>query len=359
MTTASPLDAAATAAAGWGRSRRDNQVIVMPHLQGSSAIESTSPSAAVADTRHHPTDFARLTSLPAALGWPDSSHAALAGRTGLDAASPRAAHIVSTMVAALEAIFLDGPSTHGATALRLPEQAPPYLSEPERSVPDLDEQVTHRNERLPKAHLTLAQSTTLPVDGQLCAVFAVDIAGFTRSDRDDDIRSYLHQQLYEYLRVAFDHARVPWDECFCEDRGDGVLVVIPPEISVKGLIDPMPEKLRGLVRRHNHVSSDAAQMQLRAALTIGPLEHDGYGFVGTDVNFAFRMLASRSFKRMLADSGEELGLVVSDYVYRALVCRYPSLLAPGAFRAVRFQAKNTRVQAWTSLPGNSPRRRHP
>ena len=85
----------------------------------------------------------------------------------------------------------------------------------------------------------------------------------------------------------------------------------------------------------------------------GPLEHDGHGFVGTDVNFTFRMLDARPLKRMLAASGAELGLVVSDYVYYGLVCRYPSLVRPGAFQAVRFQAKNTRARAWTYLPGTA------
>ena len=201
------------------------------------------------------------------------------------------------------------------------------------------------------AHLSLARPPQLPVDGQMCAVFAVDIVGFTRPDRDDDIRRYLHERLYEYLQKAFNRSGVPWVECFCEDRGDGALIVIPPEIPVKCLIGPLPDTLRGLIRRHNHVSAAAADMQLRAAAHIGPVEHDGHGFVGSDVNFAFRMLDARPLKRMVAERGAELGLIVSDYVYRSLVCRYPSLGRPDAFRTIRFQAKNTRARAWTYLPG--------
>jgi hypothetical protein len=185
----------------------------------------------------------------------------------------------------------------------------------------------------------------------MCAVFAVDIAGFTRPDRDDDIRRYLHEKLYEFLRRAFDDSGVPWDGCCCEDRGDGALIVVPPGIPVKGLIDPLPDRLRSLVRRHNHVSREAAGIQLRAAAHVGPVEHDGHGFVGTDVNFLFRMLEARPLKRMLAESGAELAMVVSDYVYRSLVCRYPSLVRPEAFRAVRFQVKHARARAWTYLPG--------
>jgi hypothetical protein len=203
------------------------------------------------------------------------------------------------------------------------------------------------------ARLSLARAPQFPVDGQTCAVFAVDIVGFTRPDRDDDIRRYLHERLYAYLQQAFNRSGIPWAECFCEDRGDGALIVIPPEIGVKGLIDPLPDKLRALIRWHNHVSAVTADMQLRAAAHIGPVEHDGHGFVGTDVNFAFRMLEARPLKRLLAESGAELGLVISDLVYAGLVRRHPSLVHPDAFRAVRFQAKNTRARAWTYLPGGS------
>jgi len=193
----------------------------------------------------------------------------------------------------------------------------------------------------------------LPPDGQICAMLAVDIAGFTRQDRDDDIRGYLHEELYGLLRKAFDDSGIPWAECHWEDRGDGALVVVPPAISPKGIIGPLPERLRALVRRHNHVSRPSAAIQLRAAAHIGMVIHDGNGFVGSDVNLLFRMLDARALRRALAASSAELAMVVSDYVYRNLVCRYPSLVSPDAFQEVRFQVKRTRAQAWTYLPGGS------
>ena len=182
-------------------------------------------------------------------------------------------------------------------------------------------------------------------------MFAVDIAGFSGPDRDDDIRLYLHEELYEVLAKAFDGSGIPWTCCFREDRGDGALIVVPPGVACKGIIDPLPERLRGLIRRHNHVSRDAAGIQLRAAAHIGPVEHDGHGFVGSDINLLFSLLEARPLKRALAGSGAELALIVSDYVYRSLVCRYPSLVSPDAFEPVRFQVKCTRARAWTYLPG--------
>ena len=37
-------------------------------------------------------------------------------------------------------------------------------------------------------------------------MFAVDIAGFTGPHRDDDIRLYLHEELYQVLTVDEDDA---------------------------------------------------------------------------------------------------------------------------------------------------------
>src|SRR5262249_34867597 len=126
----------------------------------------------------------------------------------------------------------------------------------------------------------LGEQPPAPVtlDGQLCGLFAVDIVGFNGWQRDDDIQIYLHKSLYEMLRDSFDRSDVPWSDCTHEDRGDGVLVVIPPWIPVAGLV-AIPDRLCGLIRRHNYVSSNAAHVQLRAAMHIGPVHHDGHGFV--------------------------------------------------------------------------------
>ena len=277
--------------------------------------------------------------------------------TGLGPASPLTAEIVGLAVAAATAAMLTEWSSFGGT---IPHRAPRYdLPAGSRTWPELagegHARLTGRNSRLDVARLSLARTPVPPTDGQMCAVFTVDIAGFTHPDRDDDIRLYLHEKLYEYLQIAFDSSGIPWEGCFNEDRGDGALIVVPPGISFKGLIHPLPERLRGLIRRHNHVSRESAAIQLCAAAHIGPVEYDGHGFVGTDVNFTFRMLEARPVKRMLAASGAELCLAVSDYVYRSLVCRYPSLVHPDTFQSVRFQAKNTRARAWTYLPGASSR----
>lgn len=193
-----------------------------------------------------------------------------------------------------------------------------------------------------------------PAGGQVCALFAVDIAGFTRPDRDDDVRIFMREELYRILERAFDGSGIPWTACFREDRGDGALVIVPPGIAAKGIIDPLPERLCSLIRRHNHVSSAAAHIQLRVAAHLGPVYHDGHGFVGTDVDYLFRMLDARPLKDTLASTGADLALIVSDYVYRNIISRHPSLVSPAAFCPVRFQVKHTRARAWTYVPSAPP-----
>ena len=205
--------------------------------------------------------------------------------------------------------------------------------------------------RGPAAPPPASRTPTPPTGGQICAMLAVDIAEFTRLDRDDDIRVYMRKALYGILERAFDESGIPWTACSTEDRGDGVLVVAPPGITPRSIIDPLPEKLRSLVRLHNHVSSAAANMQLRMAAHLGPTDHDEHGFVGADVNYLFRMLEARPLKHVLVGAEADLALIISDYVYDNIVAPHRGLVWSSAFQRVRFQVKQTRAQAWIYLPG--------
>jgi hypothetical protein len=189
-------------------------------------------------------------------------------------------------------------------------------------------------------------SSFVPPNGQLCGLFAVDIAGFNGCRRDDDIQIYVHESLYKILRTAFDRSDVPWFSCAHEDRGDGVLVIVPPMIPMAGLVDPVPERLRSLVRRHNRVSCEAARIQLRVAMHVGPVHSDGHGFVGRDVTLLCRLLDSRSLKRMLAQSGAEVAFITSGYVYENVIRRRPSLVDPAVFQPTSVRVKETRTRAW-------------
>jgi hypothetical protein len=191
----------------------------------------------------------------------------------------------------------------------------------------------------------------LRLDGQYCGLFAVDIAGFNGRRRDDVIQRYVHRSLYDMMQIAFDRSDVPWADCAHEDRGDGVLVVVPPTISAAGLIDPIPDRLRILIRDHNHVSCDAARIQLRVAAHIGAVHHDGHGFVGHELTHLHRLLDARSLRRKLSESGAEVAFITSSYVYENVVRRRPDLVELARFQPLPVRVKETRTRAWAYIPG--------
>jgi hypothetical protein len=185
-------------------------------------------------------------------------------------------------------------------------------------------------------------------------MLAFDIAGYTRPDRDEDTRIYLHQALYEILPAAFDGTGIAWDQCHSEDRGDGTLVIVPPAIPATPVIDPFPSRLHALIRRRNRMAAEPAQIQLRAAAHLGPVYADGHGMIGDDIDLLFRMLDARPLRKALADSGAELAFVISDYVHSTLVLRHPTLVDPSLFQPMKTRVKRTKVNAWMHIPGATP-----
>ena len=280
-----------------------------------------SPPAADLDADN--ADHVGLVGLPPRPSSIQDLYAAEDAYAGLGAMSPQAAEIVKAVLAAMAATMSSEPTSAGDRIMLRPhEQA--FRPDMYAEWPYLPGERQAGRGGLPSVgQLFLTRPSALPTDGQMCAVFAVDIVGFTRPDRDDDIRRYLHERLYEYLPKAFGQCGIPWGECFCEDRGDGALIVVPPEIPVKGLIGALPGTLRSLIRLHNHVSSTAADMQLRLAVHVGPIDHDGHGFIGSDVNFAFRMLDARPLKSRW-QSGRRAGRDRLGVRFSRLVCRYPA-----------------------------------
>ena len=194
----------------------------------------------------------------------------------------------------------------------------------------------------------------LRISGQVCPMLAVDIAESTRPDRDEEIQQYLRDSVYGILRGALRESGMPLDQCLSEDRGDGILVIFPPDLAAQPIIDPFPERLRGRVRRYNHCSREPAHIQLRVAANIGPVYCDEHGFSGDDVTYLCRMLDAQPLRRALSESGAELAFIISDYVYEKLVLRRHSLADRRPFRPVKTQVKRTPVHAWIQLPAGSP-----
>ena len=65
-------------------------------------------------------------------------------------------------------------------------------------------------------------------------VVVVDIAESTHPVRTNDDRLVIRDAMYDALAEAF--GRHDWPRCRWEDRGDGVLILVPPEIPKARLV---------------------------------------------------------------------------------------------------------------------------
>jgi vWA-MoxR associated protein C-terminal domain/vWA-MoxR associated protein middle region 0/Effector-associated domain 2 len=180
-------------------------------------------------------------------------------------------------------------------------------------------------------------------------IVVVDVAGFTRPDRTIIHQSAVHEGLYRVLPDAFAELGVDWDACVVEDRGDGMMILVPPEVSNSRLADQLPGRLVAGLRRHNAVSSPEAAMQLRVALHVGEVYQDGRGVVSQAVNVAFRILNAPDARSALRSSTGLLALLASETFYREVIVQDPAT-DPGSYRQISVPVSEGQVVAWLCLP---------
>jgi hypothetical protein len=188
-----------------------------------------------------------------------------------------------------------------------------------------------------------------------CSVVAFDIVGFGDRRRDDEVQLYVRSELYRILEQAFEAAGVPWQICYREDRGDGVLLIVPGLVSTELLISPLIDQVRAGLRRHNKLSSDAAQIRLRMALHAGHVHFDAYGVAGRTLVHAFRLLEAPAFKTAFAATGRELGFVASDRLYDDVIRHGPGLIDPEPYEPISVSVKETETRAWIYVPPGAAR----
>jgi hypothetical protein len=175
--------------------------------------------------------------------------------------------------------------------------------------------------------------------------FVVDFRGFGKLTNPQQLDA--RRRLYRRMTDAFDRGQVPWQSCACEDRGDGMLVLAPASV-------PKPLLLGGVLAELVRSRDDADASQLRVAVHTGDIHHDGHGFVGSDVNEAFRLANAAPLREALRRTTAGCAILVSDVLYRGIVRHGYGDLDPRAYHAVSVREKETDTVAWLTVPGDDP-----
>lgn len=194
------------------------------------------------------------------------------------------------------------------------------------------------------------QETTWTPEGH-CNLLAVDVVGFGRPHTNLQVQIYLRDRLYELVADAFGRSGVEFGRCYSEDRGDGFVSAISPEIPTDRLIHPFAEYLRSGLRLHNSVSNELGALRLRVALHSGEAWTDAHGLVGDSVILLFRLLDSPSFKQVVHHGHAYLALITSDIVYDQTIRHAPGLIDPDDYSRLDIEHKGLSGRAWVRLVG--------
>ncbi|RSN53326.1 hypothetical protein DMH08_27740 [Actinomadura sp. WAC 06369] len=142
---------------------------------------------------------------------------------------------------------------------------------------------------------------------------------------------------------------MPWASCYREDRGDGALFIVPPDVVGDHLLDPFAHHLAAALRRYNQLAGDIAQIRLRLAVHTGRVYRDEHGVAGPALVHLFRLLDAPSFKKTADDSVGDLALIVSDRLYNDAT-ESGGMIDPDAYTPCDVISKETRTRAWIWTP---------
>ncbi len=191
--------------------------------------------------------------------------------------------------------------------------------------------------------------STSPLDRM---IVVVDIAGFTDPSRARPDRLAVRQGMYglQVLKNAFAESDVDFDSCETEDRGDGVLVLLPPDTPKAVVADRLPDRIVVALRRYNWPRVPRARMRLRFGLNSGDVLFDGSGWVGDAIDTAFRILDAPMAKEALAESDQIVAFVSSQRFFDDVIDPDPGLL-PELYRPIPVSAKTPTGIAYLRLHG--------
>jgi class 3 adenylate cyclase len=182
--------------------------------------------------------------------------------------------------------------------------------------------------------------------GQNCTVVLTDVVGFGAPSRTEHDRLVIRQATADMVWRTFASIvdAYEWD-----DRGDGLLIVVYPDVPTTTVLNLLMAVLPGELRRHNQDGKPGTQFQLRVAVTVGPVVADMMGLSGKDIIRAARMLDTPAFKKAMTRTGSALGVITSAFVYDTAIETGPGTPGAANFAPVRVQVKESRFAAWVRL----------
>jgi CRP-like cAMP-binding protein len=189
-------------------------------------------------------------------------------------------------------------------------------------------------------------------NGQNCTIVLIDIVNFGASTRCDRDRRRIRAALYQIAKSLFENPGRQHDY-HCEDRGDGILLIVPPRVPTSSIVNRILDNLVTLLRRHNSTAEAATRIQMRVALDVGPVVSDAHGVDGLAIIHAARLLDARALKHHLAETGADLGFITSPFVYGTIIQPNPGHVDPALYQQLKCRVKRQTLSAWMYIAQTS------
>jgi tetratricopeptide (TPR) repeat protein len=182
-------------------------------------------------------------------------------------------------------------------------------------------------------------------------ILVVDVEGFGSDKRQrNPIQEAVRDGMYQVLRWAFEAANISWEDCYHEDRGDGVLVLVAPQVPKAPFVESLPQMLIKALQQYNdNANRPEERIRLRMALHAGEIKHDTKGVSGPSIIRTFRLIEAPALKAVLAQSPGVLAFIVSDWFFDEVV-QNSSIDDPNRYQRTTVKVKETTTQAWICLP---------
>jgi CRP-like cAMP-binding protein len=181
------------------------------------------------------------------------------------------------------------------------------------------------------------------LNGENCTIILSDVVGFGARSRTDEDRRIIRETLYRMTRTALEGLPSVWS---LEDRGDGLLTVVPPTVPSARVIEHLHRELPPALDRHNRAHRDSARIQLRVAVDVGPVASDAMGVSGEAIIVTARLVEAPLFKEALRRSKASMGVIVSTFIYETVIRHGPDL---NGYSPVQADVKELSIPAWMRL----------
>jgi len=181
------------------------------------------------------------------------------------------------------------------------------------------------------------------LNGENCTVLLSDVVGFGARTRTDEDRRIIREALFSITHAVLQGIPDVWS---WDDRGDGLLTVVPPSVPTAKVIEHLHKELPAALDEHNRAYHDSARIQLRVAVNVGPVASDSMGVSGEAIIVAARLVEAPQFKRAIDASGVSLGVIVSTFIYETVIKHGRGLTG---YSQVQVDVKETSATAWMKV----------